>query len=203
MGDICKTMDHTAAKRLFDGTDNKAVEMRKLERNAFKRRLKRAKHGANADPASDPSPDETGAFRRSTARPSAATPFFQHKHVETSSPAASRKETESIPLEIVERTSEPSDRVLDDVAAVLRHFYEVESAVYAMARRGTAKPTPVIGLRIHAGYPARTVAILDRVRQAAANAGLNAEVLLLDKTHVRSIRSNSLVFFPWRRRAES
>ena len=70
-----------------------------------------------------------------------------------------------------------------------------------MARRG-ASTEPVIGLRIDANYRARVVEIFDTVRRAAARAGLGAEVLLLDeKQLVQSVRANSIVFFPWRRRS--
>lgn len=107
----------------------------------------------------------------------------------------------SVPLEIIELTAEPNEAVLDSITAVLRNFPEVEWAAFAMARRGTTTE-PVIGLRIDANYRARVVEVFDNVRQAAARAGLNAEVLLLDeKELVQSVRTNSIVFFPWRRRS--
>ena len=212
---ICVSMAHTAGKKA-----DKGAKKRKSERNASKKRLKRAKKD-NSEAAEKveveerrASPDQTGSFLRATARTPAeeAAQFASEgglrlvdKLDPPSEPAsngsAASVASQTTPLEIVELTNEPSEDVLDSVAAVLRDFYEVESAVYAMARRGSGAPKPVFSLRIHSSFRARTVEILDSVHQAAANAGLDAEVLLLDKSHVRSIRTNSLVFFPWRRRA--
>lgn len=108
----------------------------------------------------------------------------------------------SVPLEIIELTAEPNEAVLDSITEVLRGFPEVEWAAFAMARRGQATPAPVIGLRIDANYRARVVEIFDTVQRAGARVGLNAEVLLLDeKKLVQSVRANSIVFFPWRRRS--
>ena len=120
----------------------------------------------------------------------------------TPAPVSSMASNESVPLEVIKLTVEPNETVLDSITAVLRSFPEVEWAAFAMARRGAANPEPVIGLRIDANYRARVVEIFDTVRRAAARVGLNAEVLLLDeKKLVQSIRANSIVFFPWRRRS--
>lgn len=125
-------------------------------------------------------------------------------HVDSES-APCRQATKSAdpsPLEIVELTSEPDETVLDNVAAVLRDFYEVESASFAMARRGQCAPTPVIALRVHSKYQARVDQIFDTVVQAAATTGVDAEVVLVNgRDRIRSVRANSFVFFPWRRRA--
>lgn len=108
----------------------------------------------------------------------------------------------SVPLEIIELTAEPNEAVLDSITAVLRGFPEVEWAAFAMARRGQAAPSPVIGLRIDANYRARVVEIFDTVQRAGAKVGLDAQVLLLDeKKLVQSVRAHSIVFFPWRRRS--
>ncbi|MFT5356559.1 MAG: hypothetical protein ACI9KE_003784 [Polyangiales bacterium] len=108
----------------------------------------------------------------------------------------------SVPLEIIKLSSEPNEAVLDSITEVLRSFPEVEWAAFAMARRGDAAPAPVIGLRIDANYRARVVEIFDTVQRAAARIGLDAQVLLLDeKQLVQSVRANSIVFFPWRRRS--
>ncbi|MFK7998348.1 MAG: SseB family protein [Polyangiales bacterium] len=116
-------------------------------------------------------------------------------------PAPAAPDT-SVPLEIIELTAEPNEAVLDSITEVLRGFPEVEWAAFAMARRGQASPAPVIGLRIDTNYRARVVEVFDAVQRAGARAGLNAEVLLLDeKKLVQSVRANSIVFFPWRRRS--
>lgn len=106
------------------------------------------------------------------------------------------------PLEIVELTTNPDEAVLDNVAAVLRDFYEVESASFGMARRGQSAPTPVIALRVHSKFQARMGEIFDTVAQAAATTGVDTEVVLVNgRDRIRSVRANSFVFFPWRRRA--
>lgn len=106
------------------------------------------------------------------------------------------------PLEIVELTGAPDETVLDNVSAVLRDFYEVESASFAMARRGECAPTPVIALRLHSKFQGRAGEIFDTVAQAAATTGVDTEVVLVNgRDRIRSVRANSFVFFPWRRRA--
>ena len=108
----------------------------------------------------------------------------------------------SLPLEIVELTSKPDDAVLESVAAVLRDFYEVEAAAFAMVRRGDSAPTPLFALRVHNEYRGRVGEIFDAVLGAAAAAGLSAEVLFLqDRQQILAVRAHSLVFFPWRRRS--
>ncbi|MFK7998579.1 MAG: hypothetical protein AB8H86_03240 [Polyangiales bacterium] len=106
------------------------------------------------------------------------------------------------PLEIVELIGEPDEAVLDNVSAVLRDFYEVESASFAMARRGQSAPTPVIALRLHAKFQSRAGEIFDTVAEAASTTGVDAEVVLVNGgERIRSVRAKSFVFFPWRRRA--
>lgn len=120
----------------------------------------------------------------------------------SATPAPVSSANTGVPLEVIPLTVEPSEPVLDTITGVLRGFPEVEWAAFAMAQRGQAAAEPVIGLRIDANYRARVVEIFDTVARAAAGAGLNAEVLLLDeKKLVESIRANSIVFFPWRRRS--
>lgn len=99
-------------------------------------------------------------------------------------------------------TQEPGDELLDAISTVLRGYPEVEWAAFCMTARGPASPLPTIGLRVDTSYRARVNEIIKEIRTTGDAKGASLDVLLLDDPAlVRSARSASIVFFPWRRRS--
>ncbi len=96
----------------------------------------------------------------------------------------------------------PSDALLDALSNVARQYPEIEWAAIAMAARGPTQAKPTVALRVDASYRARVGELTQALRTSGDEQGATLDVLLLDDPKLmRQVRSEALLFFPWRRRS--
>jgi hypothetical protein len=160
-----------------------------------------------AGPAPSGPPTTTASsIPPSSAAPSSAGPSSVPHHGATS-PHAARSQVAAATfgtgstVSLTALGSEPTEALLDALAAVLREYPEVEWAAMAAVARGPASSVPTVCMRIDTGYRARVGEIISRVRVTGDELGATLDCLLLDDAVVmRTARQVGLAFFPWRKK---
>lgn len=94
----------------------------------------------------------------------------------------------------------PSDDLLAALAGVLRGYPEVEWAALCAIARGPGGPMPTAALKVDMAFRQRVNEIVQRLRESGDAQGASLDVLLLDDPKVmRTVRSEALLFYPWKR----
>jgi hypothetical protein len=97
-------------------------------------------------------------------------------------------------------TEKPSDELLGALIDVLRGYPEVEWAALCAIARGPGSPMPTVGLKVDTAFRQRVNEIIQRLREAGDSQGASLDVLLLDDAAVmRTVRSDAMLFYPWKR----
>jgi hypothetical protein len=99
---------------------------------------------------------------------------------------------------------EPSDEALDELAAVLREYPEVEWGTLCRVSHLGEEPSSCVAIRVEPAYRQRVGEIEAKLMVAGASHQLGFDVVLVDDPKlVQEARHVGLAFFPWKRRKSS